>query len=134
MKDLNNFNCTCFCCKDPELKETANSMLCTTRVGVNRIKDGEVDWFSVKLWGKSAEVFSKYVKKGSQIALSGRLHIETGSNDDKIFPTIYVEDFRFIGGNGQKKEQKESGAVDESVAVVDNLEVEGGVGDEDIPF
>lgn len=129
MKDMNNFNCTCFCCADPEVKDVSGNSLCTTRVGVNRIKEGEVDWFSVKVWGKKGEIFGQYVKKGSQLVLNGRVHIET--NNDKIYPTIYVEDFKFVGG-GKKKDSEDSGEA--PVEDTSPLFTDGGVADEDIPF
>jgi single-strand DNA-binding protein len=128
MKDVNNFCCTCFCSADPELKEVGGTSLCTSRVGVNRIKEGDVDWFYVKVWGKAAGIFKEYVKKGSKLILIGRVHIET--NNERVYPTIYVEDFKFVGG-GKKKEANEETESDDELQPV---ATDGGIADDDIPF
>lgn len=129
MKDINSFTCTCFCVADPEVKDVGQSKLCTSRVGVNGIKDGEISWFSVKVWGKPGEIFGQYVKKGSQLALNGSVRIET--NNDRIYPTIYVDDFKFIGG-GSKKQEDDGG--DNEVVESQVQEDNGGISDDDIPF
>lgn len=38
-------------------------------------------WFPIVVWGKTAEAAGKYLKKGSQVAIEGRLQIR--SWDDK---------------------------------------------------
>jgi len=51
---------------------------------------GEVDtdWFSLEIWGKTAEVAANYVRKGSQISVTGR-----------------IEFVRFEGKDGQQREK-----------------------------
>lgn len=132
MKDINSFTCTCFCVADPEVREVGGTTLASTRVGINRMKDGEVDWFFMKVWGKPANTFGQYVKKGTQLAISGRVQIET--NGDRIYPTIYVEDFKFINSGGKKKEQQEREPVEDEVVNDVTVPDDGGVGEDDIPF
>jgi single-strand DNA-binding protein len=45
-------------------------------LAVSRSKDA-TDWFSVELWGRPAQVAEQYVSKGSKIAITGSLKIET---------------------------------------------------------
>jgi len=67
--------------KDPELKKTGNgTSYCNLSIAVNkRYKDesGETktitNWFPFTLWGKKAETLSKYISKGSTIAVEGEL-------------------------------------------------------------
>ena len=68
--------------KDFELRKTAagssiaNLTLATTR----RYKDGqgqqqeETEWHSVVFFGKTAEIASQYLHKGSSVYIEGRLH------------------------------------------------------------
>ena len=67
--------------KDFELRKTAagssiaNMTLATTR----RYKDGqgqqeETEWHSVVFFGKTAEIASQYLHKGSSVYIEGRLH------------------------------------------------------------
>lgn len=68
--------------KDIELRQTgagsaiANLVVATDR----RYKDGqgnpqtETEWHSVVFFGKTAEVASQYLRKGSMVYIEGRLH------------------------------------------------------------
>ena len=97
--------------RDPELRTTpSGTQVCGFSVAVNRnYKDnsGEqkenVSFFDCSAWGKSGEIIAQYAKKGSGILVSGRL--EQRSWEDKEGQKrsrveIVVEDFNFVGGNG----------------------------------
>lgn len=81
---------------DIELKQNVNNKnYCRFTLAVNRDfkrEDGqqEADFISCVAWGKTAEVMSKYVKKGNRVAISGR--IQTGKYDDESGKTIYTTD------------------------------------------
>ena len=95
-------------CQDTELKQTGENKYIRFNVAVNRRvtkEDGtrDADFISCVAWNKTAEVINQYFKKGSLIALEGR--IQTGSYDDKDgnkrFTTdVIVENFTFT----EKKE------------------------------
>ncbi len=80
--------------KDPELKFTqGNGTAVTTfTIAVNRRfkKEGqqEADFLPIIVWGKQAEATANYMKKGSRVAVSGR--IETRSYKNKEGNRIYV--------------------------------------------
>ena len=97
--------------RDPELRSTpSGAQVCSFTVAVNRnYKDGsgnnqeQVSFLDCSAWGRSGEVIAQYAKKGSGILVSGR--IEQRSWEDKEGQKrsrveIVVEDFNFIGGNG----------------------------------
>lgn len=130
MKDINNFTCSCFCVVDPELKQIGNDKkMCVSRIGINRINEG-VDWFGIKIFDKPGEVFAEYVKKGSQLILSGRIQIE--EYNEKLYPTIYVSDFRFINSsNGSKNKQEKKETVTSSQETQSSQD---NINEEDIPF
>lgn len=96
--------------KDPEQRGSALSF--TIAIGRNfKDKDGNygADFINCVAFGKKAEFISKYFKKGSPIAVSGR--ISTGSYTDKEGKTVYttnvsVEDAEFNG-----KAESSSGSV-----------------------
>ena len=95
-------------CNDTELRESGQNKYIRFNVAVNRRvtrEDGkrDADFISCVAWNKTAELINQYFKKGSLIALEGR--IQTGSYDDKDgnkrFTTdVIVENFTFT----EKKE------------------------------
>lgn len=67
--------------RDPELRFfESGSCVCEFTLAINRPpRDGqnpEPLWVSCKAWGKTAQVAGDYVRKGSKVAIVGRLEIE----------------------------------------------------------
>ena len=68
--------------KDFELRKTAagSSIVNLTLATTRRYKDGqgqpheETEWHSVVFFGKTAEIASQYLHKGSSVYIEGRLH------------------------------------------------------------
>lgn len=79
--------------KKPELEYTPNTQTAVTKftIAVNReTKDGGADFIRVTAFGKRAETICRYMDKGRQIAVQGR--IQTGSYKDKEGKTVYTQD------------------------------------------
>ena len=78
--------------KDIELKQTQSNKNYTrfTIAVPRKTKDKEVDFISCLAWDKTAEFMQKYLKKGNQICISGR--IQTGQYDDKDGKRVYTTD------------------------------------------
>ena len=122
--------------KDPELRKTAagssiaNLTLATTR----RYKDGqgqrqeETEWHSVVFFGKTAEIASQYLHKGSSVYVEGRLH--TRKYTDKQGIERYATDI--IGETLQFLDIKKS--TGESNVRSTNLSKPAPSDDEDVPF
>lgn len=98
--------------KDPDTRFTAESQMCVCRfsIAVNRIgKDKGADYPNIVVFGKSAENCEKYLKKGSQVGIEGR--IQTGSYEKdgrKIYTTdVIANRVEFIGG--RKEEEPPAG-------------------------
>lgn len=73
MADQNNFCCTGRLGKDPELRYTnSGKAVCSLSVAVSGYND-ETLWIRATAWDKTAEIANQYLKKGSRLALSGRL-------------------------------------------------------------
>ena len=87
--DMNNVVMNGRLGKKPEVRTlTSGSTVANFSIANNEVvknKAGEkveaVDWFDVEVWGRNAEIAEKYLKKGSQISLAGRL--KTSSWEDK---------------------------------------------------
>ena len=67
--------------RDPELRFfESGSCVCEFSLAVNRPpRDGQNQeplWVNCKAWGKTAQVAGDYLRKGSKVAIVGRLEIE----------------------------------------------------------
>lgn len=101
--------------KDVELRytQTNNTAVASFSLAVNRkfVKPGEerqADFFNIISWNKLAENISKYLFKGNQVAISGRL--ETRSWDDPNGQKHYVteviaEEIDFIGSKNKQNNE-----------------------------
>lgn len=79
--------------RDPELRHTTNgTAVCQINVAVGRRtgagREPETDFINVVVWDKQAENISKYLAKGRQIAVEGR--IQTRSYDNNEGKRTYV--------------------------------------------
>lgn len=64
----------------------------------NENDEYEVDFFSCILWGKPAETFTKFTRKGSLVGVEGRLQTRNYEKDGrKIYITeVIVENFSLL--------------------------------------
>lgn len=80
--------------KDPEMKWISDSQKAVTTftLAVNRPyeKDDGADFLRIVVFGKSAENCERYLSKGSQIGVQGR--IQTGSYETKTGEKRYTTD------------------------------------------
>lgn len=96
--------------QDPEVRYTpsgsavCNLSLATTRSWKNR-ETGEnreeTEWHRLVLFGRTAEVASEYLKKGSQIYVEGRLQTrkwQDQSGNDRYSTEVVVNDMQMLGG------------------------------------
>ena len=68
-------------------------------------KEGEkiqqTDWHNVVAWGKQAELIEKYVDKGKEVAIRGKLtsrSYEAQSGEKRYVTEILVSEILFLGG------------------------------------
>lgn len=97
--------------KDPELKYTSSGMaVCSFTLAVNRrfiSQNGEkeVDFIPIVVWNKAAENCAKYLSKGRQTAVEGRLQIRTYDDKDgqrKWVTEVVADNVEFLG-SGQSQ-------------------------------
>lgn len=75
---------------------------CTIAVNRRKKEDG-ADFIPIVVWGSQAEVFARYLGKGKEVALTGRMQVRdyTDKNDNKRYITeVVVESFDFCGPSG----------------------------------
>ena len=102
--------------RDPELRYTNSQMpVCSATLAVDRPvsrnsqdggNDRQADFIRITLFGKQAETFSRYLTKGRQVAVEGR--IQTGSYQNQKGDTVYTTDvivnrFEFIGSKSDSQ-------------------------------
>jgi len=101
--------------RDPELRQTPNgTSVCQLGVAVNSsYKDATGQWvekpnfFDVIVWGVQGENCARYLSKGRQVAVDGRLDQRTweaqdGTKRSKI--EIIADTVVFIGAAGEARE------------------------------
>jgi single-strand DNA-binding protein len=95
--------------KDPEVKnfdsgkKMASFSIATSDTYKNAKgeKVEDTQWHNIVIWGKQAEVAGQYLKKGSEIALEGKLvhrMYETDKGEKRYVTEINVNDFAMLGG------------------------------------
>lgn len=90
---------------DPELRSTANGTNVTSfNLAVNGMKNanGEqrTDFIPVTIWNKQAENLCKYVHKGDQLAVSGRIqstNYETQDGSKRTKIEVLANTIHFLG-------------------------------------
>ncbi len=96
---------------DPDMRYTPSGQgVCELRLATSESwndKNGQrqerTEWHRVVVWGKRAEICSKYLAKGRQVYIEGR--IQTRNYDDKDGNKRYItediaNDVQFLGGGG----------------------------------
>jgi len=129
---------------DPELRYTSSgSPVCELRLATNESwtdkqgqKQERTEWHRIIVWGKTGENCSKYLSKGRQVYIEGRLQTRSWDDKDgnKRYTTeIVANDVQFLssGGGGGARGGSGGGGQEERPPAADP-----GFGgpDDDIPF
>jgi len=73
------------------------------------------DWHNVKAWGKTAEIAMDFVRKGTLIAITGRLEIESWNDrltgGDRFKPVVNCQRLELLGSRSD--DRREAPAADE---------------------
>ena len=95
--------------KKPELEYTAgNTAVTKFTIAVDRRKkeDG-ADFIRITVFGKQAENICRYLDKGRQVAVSGRIQTGSYQKDGKTIYTtdIIADNVEFLGSAPERKEE-----------------------------
>lgn len=97
--------------RDPETRTTTSgSTVVSFGIAVNRTytrrdsgeKVEETCFVDVEAWGRTGETIARYMRKGRQIFVEGRLKFDSWERDGQRRSklSVTVENFQFIDGNG----------------------------------
>ncbi len=95
--------------KDPEVKtfggnKKAAFTIATTDAYKNQKgeKVHDTQWHNIVIWGKLAGVAEKYLEKGQEVVLEGKLvhrAYETAGGEKRFITEVNVNDLVMVGGN-----------------------------------
>jgi single-strand DNA-binding protein len=94
---------------DPDMRYTPSGQgVCELRLATSESwndKNGQrqerTEWHRIVVWGKRAEVCSKYLAKGRQVFVEGRIQTRTYDDKDgnkRYITEIIANDVQFLGG------------------------------------
>lgn len=97
--------------KDPEVKEFGDKKKASFSIATSdsyKNQKGEkvedTQWHNVVLWGNLAGIAEKYLKKGQEVCIEGRLvhrDYETDKGEKRYITEINVNDLVMLGGKQQ---------------------------------
>jgi len=112
--DLNAVSFTGRLGVDPSMKFLSNESAVTSFRFAVQVAPEKTLWFDVSVWGKLAELVNKYTKKGSRVAVTGRIDQDDWVGDDGKRRTtlkIIANSVIFLDPKGSSSES----SVDESL-------------------
>ena len=121
--------------KDPELRYTAsgaavaNFSLATVNNFKNQDGEKETTWHNIVAWKQLAEICGKYLQKGKQVYIEGRIQHRSYDDKDgnkKYITEIVAENMQMLGSKSDNDTQDRSNDTQDGSHYLDR-------GD-DIPF
>lgn len=84
--------------RDPELKELPSTKLCNFSLATGTGE--QTEWHNITAFGKTAELASNYLSKGSQVVVQGRIQSREYTNKEGVkmrSTDIIAERVHFVG-------------------------------------
>lgn len=127
---------------DPELRYSASgAAVCNFRVATNERwtdKDGttqeRTEWHKVVVWGRQAENCEKYLAKGRQVYVEGRLQTREWDDKDgnkRHTTEVIAQSVQFLSGGNSSNSSNSS---DDGASSYDAGSYDGAGFADDIPF
>lgn len=86
-------------------------------------RDGNVvestEWHSITIWGRLAEVAEKYVTKGSQVYVEGKIKTEKytdNSGNEKYATRIIANSIQLLGGRSETQQSNSQSLAQQATA------------------
>ena len=129
MADMNNVSLTGRLTRDPELKFTqSGKAVAKVSLAVGGFKQDDTTFVNLIGWEKLAETMGEYLRKGSRIAVVGKLSIrnyEDENKQKKYVTEVIVRELTFLDS---KKEDAATGTN------LDNNHTDTADSSQDFPF
>ncbi len=128
--------------KDPEIRHldknvtVAKFPLATSERGYTMQNGTQVpertEWHNIVAWRGLAEIVEKFVKKGSQLYVEGKIQSRSWEKDGikRYITEIYAENIQLLGKRSEAAEEIATSSTAESVQIPPELEEI----DDDLPF
>ena len=143
---MNNVCLTGNICFTPELKQNNGHSYVSMSLAINRPKNKDgtkiSDFIECIFWGKTAEAFAQYSKKGDKIGIEGSLRTNTYEKQDgtKLKKTsVYVSKLHFLASlttqtSIQQTQQSTQIQIQNEENPFEDFASEVVIRDEDLPF
>lgn len=136
--DLNQCNFIGRLGNDPATRLTSNGKQCTTfSIAVGSqwtdkntgAKNESTEWINMVCWERTAEIAAEYLRKGSQVFVTGRFSTRKWEKDGQTHYTseIIVEHFQMLGSRNDGQQEERRGRIPQAKA-------EEPAFDDEIPF
>lgn len=138
MKNLNRWTGIGRVGKEPETRSTpSGKTVCNFSIACqddykdqsgNKVE--RTEWVNISMWGKSAEVFTKYAGKGSKVYIEGKLttrKYQDKNGNDQYRTDIVASEFKFLDGKSDSRPTGAAQSQSEHKAAEPDF-------DDDIPF
>jgi len=131
---------------DPEVRTTpggqrvANFRLATSRnwTGQDGQRQEKTEWHSIVAWGKLADIVEKYLQKGKQVYVEGRLETRTWqdkeSGQTRYKTEVICETMQMLGRAGERNGDPGVESPPRGGAPEESFTPAGGNADDDLPF
>jgi len=108
--------------RDPELRHTTSGMaVCQINVAISRpVGQGtepQTDFINVVVWNKQAENVARYLSKGRQIAVEGRIQTRNYDNNEgkRTYVTeVIANNVEFLGSANDNNRTNNNGGFEEN--------------------
>lgn len=94
--------------RDAEPQQAGNSTVTSFSVAVD-VREGQSKstmWFDVGLWGKRGDALAPYLKKGTNVAVSGQL--STREHNGKTYLKVQADEVTLLGGQRSEPQRNTS--------------------------
>ena len=132
--------------RDPELRYTqSNIAVVTFTLAINRPfasanqqNENNADFISCTVWRKQAENVSKYVNKGSMVAVEGRLqsrdYMDEKNNVRRYVTEVICDSVVFLDSKSQSSDNNQSISDNRTNSKKDEAENHIDIIEDDLPF
>lgn len=112
--------------KDPQVRNTNGGATVTTfslaTTEKYKKQSGELaektEWHNIVAWRQLAEICGKYLHKGMQVYVSGKIQTrayEDSGGNKKYITEIVIDEMKMLGGKGSAREEAQCGEPEEEI-------------------
>ena len=131
--------------QDPQVRQVGDNKVAAFTLATSekyRDRNGEVkeqtEWHNIVIWGKMAETAEKYVTKGLQLYVEGRIKTEKyTANDgtDRYTVKVYATSMQFLGSKSEgQSQQGQQQRFDPHAVTTTSIPTEDDAPEDDLPF